>query len=227
MNSPQEPLNQQQDPLSEAQLDQFLKQARPVPPADWQLRFWNELEPKLAQEPKASAALIRPWFRQPWSAAAAAALLVLVMAVPLTQKLGQQAADRQAPMTLGASIPEDLAPGLANDGNLAEADFNNQAMQTMNDQLAKRAPAPALAQRKAKEEVSPADRSRLESLESLLKPFHSSARALSGGEFEIRIPVEQDQAFDAALKNWRVPHSRLKQALHEQGQVVYRVRILP
>ena len=71
------PESQPQQPLSDEQLDRLLKQHKPVPPPDWQDRFWQDLEPKLSQEGGQSAdADFKPnrnprmWLRPPIMAAA-------------------------------------------------------------------------------------------------------------------------------------------------------------
>jgi len=100
MNNEPTPAN---EPLTDEQLNQLFKIARPNPPARFESEFWNDLESKLEQPARPSAEVavggIR-WLKQPW-AAAAAALVVILVALPFTRNLSKQ--QDQANMT--AQVP--------------------------------------------------------------------------------------------------------------------------
>ncbi|HEY9842137.1 MAG TPA: hypothetical protein V6D23_16855 [Candidatus Obscuribacterales bacterium] len=124
-----EPLKEPHEPLTDEQLDQFFKAARPTMPADWQDRFWQDLDPKLEQPARPDAQTALGWLslaKKPW-AAAAAALIVILLALPLSQKVAQQAekssldmADQpmaeqpSQPAMLGASVEHEPGAALQN-----------------------------------------------------------------------------------------------------------------
>lgn len=103
MNNEPTPANSQ-EPLTDEQLNQLLKLARPHPPARFQGEFWDDLESKLEQPARPSAELavggIR-WLKQPW-AVAAAALVVMLVAVPFTHNLS---GTQQDPSNMTAQLP--------------------------------------------------------------------------------------------------------------------------
>lgn len=136
MNNEPRPANSQ-DPLTDEQLSQLFKLARPHPPARFQTEFWDDLESKLEQPARPSAELavggIR-WIKQPW-AVAAAALVVMLVAVPFTRNLSSPQQDAS---NMTAQLPSSSQADLKSADKLGAA-----APAPSASPAAKTSPAPA------------------------------------------------------------------------------------
>lgn len=217
------PLNQ--EPLSDEQLNHLFKQGKAQPPADWQERFWLDLEPQLESQSKASPQLAKAWFQKPWMAAAAGFLIVL-LALPLAPSLfnsesSTPTTSEDKAMTLGAGIPDEKqeayhphkemrVPQASQPGNsapqaLAQADFAKRKKTAEAD------------------EESPQEKE----LMLILSKFGGQMQVLPSKQYEVIIPQSSSADFEAVLKTWPVKHNLLERALHQKNQIIYRIEILP
>lgn len=138
------------EPLTDEQLNHLFKAARPQPPAQWQERFWQDLETKLEQPARPSAHALSGgnWFRRPW-AAAAAALVVILLAVPISQKLAQQSEQDSlqqpaADQTGSMATQPDAHPRLGAHPEMKETTAAGNANQAgQNPALSQKPPSPA------------------------------------------------------------------------------------
>lgn len=106
------------EPLSDEQLDRLFKTARPTPPPGFEENLWKAIEPQLEQASRPSTELAvggLRWLRQPWTAAAAAVVVILA-ALPFTLRQTPEAASRPGSDQLAAHSALETQPAPAKFG---------------------------------------------------------------------------------------------------------------